>query len=358
MTKILSLATAALKPGQLDGSARDEKGNPLYPRVDYVELQRKFAVEVMDYGAYRKKRLGNLFADVETRLRSDPYLAWLGYQRRLSYGLVFAWSERAGIPYAAFRRWGGKKNKAFVSMFTCWSDRQESVITRFNLFEAMDAIAVHCESMRRHFIGLGVPEHKVQRIPYSVDNHFFTPLSGVEQQPGLVLSLGEIRSRDYASLFQAVDGLDMNLLVAASGSWYAREKDSSLDVPVPGNTTLSGNFSLAELKYLYTRSQFVVLPLYDQVFSAGATASLEAMSMARPVVAFRSRGIVDYIRDGETGILVEPGNADALRSAILYLLENPEEARRMGQRGRQRVEEELNLDNYVNRVASWLQNCV
>ena len=76
--------------------------------------------------------------------------------------------------------------------------------------------------------------------------------------------------------------------------------------------------------------------------------------MARAVIAFRSRGIVDYIIDGETGLLVEPGNIQEMRDAIQFLLANPEEAKRMGENARQRVLDELNLETYVKGIADVL----
>jgi glycosyltransferase involved in cell wall biosynthesis len=349
MAEILALATAALEPGRLSGNK-----NGSYPRVDYVELQEYFDMDVMDYDAYRGRKLGDGFRWLETRLRTDLYLAMLGFARHNRYRMAFAWSERVGIPFAAMRSFLGSSHP-FAAMFTCWSYRQEMVITRLKLFDYMDTIAVHSKSMRQNFARLGVPKEKLKLIHYSIDDKFFTPKKGIKQIPGRILSLGEIRSRDYASLFDAVEGLDIDLLVAASGSWYARENETSLQIRIPENVALSGGFSQAELKTQYAQAQFVVLPLYDLVYSAGATASMEAMSMGRAVVAFRSQGILDYIIDGETGILIEPGNSEAMRDAITYLLANPAEARRMGENGRQRVKEYLNLDRYVRQVSEWLR---
>ena len=76
--------------------------------------------------------------------------------------------------------------------------------------------------------------------------------------------------------------------------------------------------------------------------------------MERAVIATRSRGIIDYVLDGVTGILVEPNNPQALRDAICYLLDHPEEARRLGRNARQRIEEEHNLDIYVACMAQQL----
>jgi glycosyltransferase involved in cell wall biosynthesis len=117
---------------------------------------------------------------------------------------------------------------------------------------------------------------------------------------------------------------------------------------------MTKHLSQSELRKLYAASQFVVLPIRDLVYSAGATAALEAGSMARAVIAFRSKGITDYVIDGETGILVEPGNVEALREAIRYLLANPREARRLGDNARQRILQELNLETYVGQIAELL----
>lgn len=64
---------------------------------------------------------------------------------------------------------------------------------------------------------------------------------------------------------------------------------------------------------------------------------LEAMVMGLPVVAYRSGGTVDQVVDGETGILVAPGDAAALLERLGDLLAAPERARAMGERGRMRA---------------------
>lgn len=345
MADILALATAGLRPDQLNDTEHAR-----YPRVDYLELQRCLNMDVLDYDIYNHARLGSMLRRLDTVLRSDLYLTLAGLLAKRTYRLVFAMSERVGIPFAGLHRILPHR-RPLVTMFTCWSARQERMITRLNLFAAMDSIIVKCQSMKEHFIKLGAPAERIHVIPYAVDQRFFMPLPQVEQQNGFVMSLGETRTRDYATLFRAIDGLSMKLLVAASGSWYAREKDTSLPLTIPDNVTVTKGFSRSELKTLYARAQFVVLPVYDQVFSAGATGVLEAMCMGRAVVVTRSRGIIDYVIDGETGILVDQGDVAGMREAIQYLLAHPEESRRMGANARRRIETELNLDRYVENIA-------
>jgi glycosyltransferase involved in cell wall biosynthesis len=118
--------------------------------------------------------------------------------------------------------------------------------------------------------------------------------------------------------------------------------------------SLIRRLSYFELKHLYANAQFVVLPVRDLVYSAGATACMEAGSMARAVIAFHSKGISDYIIDGETGILVEPGNVQAMQEAIQDLLAHPKKAKRLGDNARQQILEEFNLESYVRDIADLL----
>jgi glycosyltransferase involved in cell wall biosynthesis len=66
---------------------------------------------------------------------------------------------------------------------------------------------------------------------------------------------------------------------------------------------------------------------------------LEAMAVGRPIVATKTGAIPEMIRDGESGILVDPGESDPIREAVLYLLDHPETATAMGRRAKEMVQE-------------------
>ena len=68
-----------------------------------------------------------------------------------------------------------------------------------------------------------------------------------------------------------------------------------------------------------------------------SNAILEAMAARKPVIATSVDGNVEQVLDGETGLLVPPGDADALADALLGLAGNRDKAREMGRRGRERV---------------------
>ncbi|MCW1959150.1 MAG: glycosyltransferase family 4 protein [Mycobacterium sp.] len=65
--------------------------------------------------------------------------------------------------------------------------------------------------------------------------------------------------------------------------------------------------------------------------------AMEAMAAGKPVIASRIGGLPEIVADGETGIVVEPGDSDALRTAMATLVDDPTLAARMGAAGRERV---------------------
>ncbi|MEO8092018.1 MAG: glycosyltransferase [bacterium] len=65
---------------------------------------------------------------------------------------------------------------------------------------------------------------------------------------------------------------------------------------------------------------------------------MEALGAGVPVVATRTSGVPELIRDGETGLLAEPGNPSDLRNAIMQLLADPSAALRRADAGRSLVE--------------------
>jgi len=82
------------------------------------------------------------------------------------------------------------------------------------------------------------------------------------------------------------------------------------------------------------QTAIVVVPSMGEGFGMVA---LEAMERARPVIAAAIGGLGELVRDGETGLLVPPGEAEPLREAIVRLGGDLEVARRMGEAGRRRA---------------------
>ena len=81
---------------------------------------------------------------------------------------------------------------------------------------------------------------------------------------------------------------------------------------------------------------------------------VEAMMCGRPVVATRGGGVTEIIRDGETGLLVPPGNASALAAAISRILSQPALAERLARKGREDVSQRFSLEEPCRSVSALL----
>jgi glycosyltransferase involved in cell wall biosynthesis len=78
--------------------------------------------------------------------------------------------------------------------------------------------------------------------------------------------------------------------------------------------------------------------------------AMEAMALGKPVVATTVGGVPEVVVDGQTGLLVAPGDAEALGRAIIELLADPERAQEMGERGRQRAASQFDLSDMIERT--------
>jgi glycosyltransferase involved in cell wall biosynthesis len=77
---------------------------------------------------------------------------------------------------------------------------------------------------------------------------------------------------------------------------------------------------------------------------------LEAMAASKPIIASNVGGIPEIVVDGETGLLVPPSNSTELTAAISYLLEDDNLRKKMGRKGRKRVEELFTIEKNVKAI--------
>ena len=78
---------------------------------------------------------------------------------------------------------------------------------------------------------------------------------------------------------------------------------------------------------------------------------LEAMAMGKPVVATWVGGIPEIVTNEVTGYLHQHGNSKELADALLRLIENPEEARRMGESAREIVMKNYSRQKFADEIA-------
>jgi glycosyltransferase involved in cell wall biosynthesis len=134
----------------------------------------------------------------------------------------------------------------------------------------------------------------------------------------------------YAGRLSEEKGV-LELVEAARGLPLVVAGDGPLRDRVPGAL---GMVPHDRLLGLYERAAVVVCPSRREGFGVVCA---EAMAHGRPVVACAVGGLLDLVVDGETGLLVPPGDVPALRAALERLLADRELRERLGRAGRERA---------------------
>jgi glycosyltransferase involved in cell wall biosynthesis len=124
-------------------------------------------------------------------------------------------------------------------------------------------------------------------------------------------------------------------LSLGTSSFYASRLKSQLSPDVAAKVSFRGMIPRSELVNLYFDADiFAFPPVWNEGFGIPP---VEAMAAGTPVVASRSGGIVETVKDRETGLLVAKNDAPALARALLELLENDTARETMGRAARKRA---------------------
>lgn len=122
------------------------------------------------------------------------------------------------------------------------------------------------------------------------------------------------------------------LRILGDGTEYNYLRKLSERLEIEKNVIFEGIVPYENTPVYYASTDIVVFPsIWPEPFGR---ISAEAMAAGKPVVASNVGGIAETVIDGQTGILVEPGNSKHIAEALFYLLENPGTRREMGEQGR------------------------
>lgn len=123
-----------------------------------------------------------------------------------------------------------------------------------------------------------------------------------------------------------------------------------------GNRVIwTGRIANEEMPAYFAASDIVVLP---SLVEATSIAGLEAMASGKPLIGTNVGGIPEILSDNETGILVPPGNSEALANAAAELVNNPSRMHVMGQSARQRVVDKFSWVEIARRTQAIYQKAI
>ena len=347
-----------LIPSTLKTDIAVEVANDRHPRMDYDALAdglRAAGVEVDSMGYAEMEADTHPLVRLARRAGRDAALAMVGFVRRVRYDAVFTNGENVGIPLALLlktvaRRPGhvtiGHKpstGKKRVFFRTLRADRQ------------MDTLFVYARTQHDFARDrLHIAPARLRLFHFHADDRFYRPLPDRPTDPALLCAAG-LEWRDYPTLIEAVREMPAVRVRLAAASPWSKHNDETANRTLPENVD-ARRYEYNELRELYARSAFVVVPLYENDFQAGITTVLEAMAMAKAVIVTRTTGQRDVIVDGENGLTVAPGDVAGWRAAIDRLHADSDLRERLGRNARAWVERHATLDRWVGDIIQALES--
>jgi glycosyltransferase involved in cell wall biosynthesis len=228
------------------------------------------------------------------------------------------------------------------------------------LVRAADHTTYVSEFMREEGLRIGADPGTATTIRKGVDLDTFSVASsraaarralGIEGP--MILAVGTlIRRKGVDTIVRALARLetreDSTLVVCGTGPEEESLRTLSRDLGVSDRVQFRGQVSRAEIPRYFAACDVFVLA---SIVEASGNVLVEAMSSGRPVLCTDSGGPPQYVQHGVTGIVVPPGDADAMATQLDILLEDPDLADRMGAAGRRLAEESFGYDRMIGEIA-------
>ena len=167
-----------------------------------------------------------------------------------------------------------------------------------------------------------------------------------------ILFLGLIGERkglfDLIKVFMRLlkDGNNIVLNIGGNGD-TTKLLSAIFDLGIKKNANYLGWVSEEERDRLFRNTDIFVLPSYGEGMPMSI---LEAMSYSVPVISTLVGGVPELIEDGETGILVNPGDLDMLYEKMSDLIHNEKYRKKLGENGRLKIERLHNIIDHIQRI--------
>ena len=226
------------------------------------------------------------------------------------------------------------------------------------IIKAGDGVRLLHSSLYDNLLKFGVDGERMKTIHRGVDTTVFHPYYdgydvrkelGIEEKDFFILFVGRlIKMKGIEYLIRALKDLISqygNLKLVIVGDGNAREDNERMASSIRENVIFAGYRN--DVYRFMCAADIVVLP---SLCEGCPNVVLEAMACGTPVIASRVGAVPDIIENDETGIIVEPKDVEGLKKALVRLMENRELAKKMGERGRERVEKEFTWDAVCKKL--------
>ena len=238
------------------------------------------------------------------------------------------------------------KNSFFASCVRVLSMKAHSLL---GVYKNVDAFITPSHFLKEKLTEYGFETDKIRYIPTFTE---ISPEDELSQTGSYGLYFGRIsEEKDVETLVKAYELLpDRHLKIAGNDSTeYALKLKAYIESRGISNVTFLGFQQGENLKRVIQGARFTVLPSiwYDNL----PNAVLESFRYAKPILASAIGSLLEMVEDGVNGFLFPPGDSEALAEKI-RLLDDDELVRRMGRRGRERLESEFSEERHYRELLS------
>lgn len=277
------------------------------------------------------------------RFRTDWHPAWIASHRLQKEDIIYC-AHNVLLWTPIFKVLRALKCKMVGMLFA-----REPLL----LANQYDGVIAHTPVAARHAASI-CPKVLCAHISWGMDLDFF---QSYPYDPQWFLSCGKT-FRDFPILMQAFSGLKEPATILHSQPDLLPQNFENITVESDRAIGDRIYLSLTHHYYRFARAALLtLLPDPDHRRAVGITNLLESMACGRPVLVTRTGGQMTEI-DVETsgiGLYVAPGDVSSLRQAVMRIVENPNEAREMGQRGRQLCETYYNMDRFAEDLHAFFE---
>jgi glycosyltransferase involved in cell wall biosynthesis len=199
------------------------------------------------------------------------------------------------------------------------------------------------ESSKRDIVAqMGVPPEHLAVVPVGVDHTLYRPLPGVARRPGRLMTTAsaDVPLKGLVPLLEALAKLraardDAHLVVVGRPRPESRVGETIGRLGLGGAVEFVPGVTDRQLVELYATASVAVVPSLYEGFSLPA---VEAMACGVPLVTTTGGALPEVVgRNGDTGLLVPPGDPGALAAALERLLDDDGLASRLSAAGRRRA---------------------